>query len=628
MSHSIGTNSSSFSDGHLGFSGRIEPDDSLMAIRDEQLKLIFRAGIILGLVALLLSACRNIIFGWHPTFVINVAVFSGVLAGYLLEKRLSFQIRAIMLLALALILGVVALVTWGLMAMAFMGLFVFCMLSALLFGLRAGIAATAIAVIAMAMVGAGVHFGLIRFHFDVAGFMVAPISWAQAISGLMVTVGIIVVALGRLNKRLVGLIQRLDSQNLQLRASNERLAAEIQERDRVEKERRVLADRLQLAQKMEALGILSGSVAHDLNNVLMGVVSYPDLMLMQLPEESPLRKAVTVIKNSGLKAAAMVQEMLALTRRRVAAEDVVNLNGIAGDFMMSPEMNKIKKFHPDVSFSFSLDRQLDNIKGSAFHLQRVIMNLVSNGAEAMPAGGNLGVRTENRLLEQPLEGFETIPPGRYAVLVVSDTGTGIHAGQVERIFEPFYSKKKLGRSGTGLGMAVVWNAVKDHGGFIDVQSSQEAGTTFRFFFPITTAALTEVHTSSLSAFLGKGESVLVVDDAAEMLEIACYMIASLGYEVTAVSSGEAAVRHLEAHRADLVMLNMIMDPGMDGLETFKQMRAVRGDQKALITSGYGESARVSEAKALGAGGFLKKPYLMEDLARAMRAVLDDPGPGG
>lgn len=627
MSHSNGINSPALPDGRLGFSSPIEPNDPLMAIRAEQLKLIFRAGVILGLVALLLSTWRNIIFGWHPTFIVNVAVFSGVFAAYLLENRLSFQIRAIMLLAFALILGVVGLVTWGLMAMAFMGLFVFCMLSALLFGLRAGIAATAMAVMAMALVGAGVHLGLIRFHFDVAGFIIAPISWAQAISGLILTVGIVAVALGRLNKRLVDMIQQLDRQNLQLRESNERLTAEIQERDRVEKERRVLEDRLQLARKMEALGILSGSVAHDLNNVLMGVVNYPDLLLMQLPADSPLKKAVAVIKNSGLKAAAMVQEMLALTRRGVAAEAVVNLNAIVDDFMLGPELEKIKKFHPNVSFSFSLDRQLDNIKGSAFHLQRVIMNLVSNGAEAMSDGGKLVVRTENRQIQQPLEGFETVPPGRYAVLAVSDTGTGIHEDQVARIFEPFYTKKKLGRSGTGLGMAVVWNVVRDHGGFIDVHSSHGTGTTFMFFFPITTKVPTEVVPSSLSEFLGKGESVLVVDDVADIREIACNMITALGYEVAAVPSGEAAVDHLKANRIDLVILDMIMDPGIDGLETFKQMREIRGDQKALIISGYSESARVAAAKALGAGGLLKKPYLMEDLARAMRVILDDPGPG-
>ncbi|MCJ8503048.1 ATP-binding protein [Desulfatitalea alkaliphila] len=627
MTINIGNNGSVVLDDRSETAGPIEPGDALTDIRDEQLKLIFRALVILGSVALLLSAWRNSIFGWHPTFFINVVVFLGVLGCFLLENRLSFRIRAIVLLSLSLVLGVVALVTWGLMAMAFMGLFVFCMLAALLFGLRAGVAATGVAVIAIAAIGKGVHMGLIRFHFDVAAFMVAPISWAQAVSGLMLTVGIVVVALGRLNRRLVDMIQQMDRRNLQLREANERLMAEIQERDRVEKERRSLEDRLQLAQKMEALGILSGSVAHDLNNVLMGVVSYPDLLLMQLPEDSPMRKMVSVIRNSGMKAAAMVQEMLAMTRRGLASGEVVNLDMILGDFMMSPEMEKIKKFHPDVSFSISMDGGLENINGSSFHLMRVIMNLVSNGAEAMPAGGELVVRTENRLLEQSLEALESIPPGRYATLVVSDTGTGIHSSQVERIFEPFYTKKKLGRSGTGLGMAVVWNVVKDHGGFIDVQTSQGGGTTFTLFFPATTAALTKTDTPCLSQYMGNGESVLVVDDAAEMREIACNMIASLGYEAHAVPSGEAAVRYLKSHRADLVILDMIMGQGMDGLETFKRLRTVRRDQKALITSGFGETERVAEAKALGAGGFLKKPYLVEDLARVMRTILYDGGSG-
>jgi CheY-like chemotaxis protein len=263
------------------------------------------------------------------------------------------------------------------------------------------------------------------------------------------------------------------------------------------------------------------------------------------------------------------------------------------------------------------------VKGSAVHLFKTVMNLVSNAAEAMPKGGRLRIETHNRRLESPATGYETMPPGDYAVLVVSDTGIGISVDDMERIFEPFYSKKVMGRSGTGLGMAVVWGTVKDHRGYIDVSSREGAGTTFTLCFPVTREApRAEAAPWCLEKHRGRGEIVLVVDDVAEQREIATGMLTRLGYRAEAVASGEAAVELVTRRPVDLLLLDMIMGPGMDGLDTYDRILAVRPGQKAVIASGYAETGRVREALQRGPAAYLKKPYRLENLAEALKTVGD------
>jgi CheY-like chemotaxis protein len=194
---------------------------------------------------------------------------------------------------------------------------------------------------------------------------------------------------------------------------------------------------------------------------------------------------------------------------------------------------------------------------------------------------------------------------------------------MERIFEPFYTKKVMGRSGTGLGMSVVWGTVKDHGGYIDVQSTKEKGTIFTLYFPITRKELAKDKSRiSIEGYKGKGESILVVDDVQEQREIASQILKKLSYSVTSVSSGEEAVDYLKDNSADLLLLDMIMDPGIDGLETYKRIIEFHPEQKALIASGFSESDRVKETQRLGAGAYLKKPFLLEKIGLAVRGELE------
>jgi CheY-like chemotaxis protein len=193
---------------------------------------------------------------------------------------------------------------------------------------------------------------------------------------------------------------------------------------------------------------------------------------------------------------------------------------------------------------------------------------------------------------------------------------------MKRIFEPFYTKKVMGRSGTGLGMAVVWGTVKDHNGYIDVQSTERKGTKFTLYFPATQEDIAkEKAPLSIEDYMGNKESILVVDDVKDQRELALTLLAKLGYAADTISSGVEAAEYLKEHKVDLIVLDMIMDPGIDGLETYKRIIEVHPGQKAIIASGFSETDRVKEAQRLGAGQYIKKPYTLEKLGLAIKEEL-------
>ncbi|MCP4689650.1 MAG: response regulator [Desulfobacterales bacterium] len=404
------------------------------------------------------------------------------------------------------------------------------------------------------------------------------------------------------------------------------LSIETFERKQAEEERKKLEAQLQRAEKMEIIGNLAGGVAHDLNNILSGLVTYPELLLLELPPDSEFRKPVSIIKRSGERASAIVQDLLTLTRRGVAVTDVVNLNDIISDYLESPEHESIVSSHPETRIETDFEPDLLNIAGSPAHLSKSVMNLVSNAAEAMPSGGVIRVTTRNRCLETPISGYDQIAVGDHVVFSVSDTGSGVSPEDKKRIFEPFYTKKIMRSKGSGLGMSVVWGTVKDHNGYIDVQSVEGEGATFTLYFPVAREESSEAWTHMvIGDYLGRGESILVVDDVEEQREIAGVILKKLGYRVESVESGEAAAAYLENNAVDLIVLDMIMDPGMDGLDAYKRIIQLHPGQKAIIASGFSETDRVKEALELGAGEYVKKPYSLKKIGVAVRKELDRTG---
>jgi PAS domain S-box-containing protein len=401
------------------------------------------------------------------------------------------------------------------------------------------------------------------------------------------------------------------------------IGRDVTDRNRAEGEKLILQERLQRSEKMEALGTLAGGVAHDLNNVLGILVGYSELLLDDIEESSPAWTSIMEISRGSKRAAAIVEDMLTLARRGVQTRMVVNLNANLIACQKMPEFAKLSSVHPGVRISTNLEADLLNILGSPVHLDKTIMNLVSNAAEAMPGGGELTIRTTNQYLDKPIRGYDEVLEGDYVVLSVSDTGEGIAASDMKRIFEPFYTKKIMGRSGTGLGLAVVWGTVRDHHGYINVESEEGKGSVFTLYFPVTREEASRGHVSvPLSEYIGRDESILIVDDIKAQREVAARMLGKLNYRVTTVSSGEAAVEYLQDHKADLMVLDMIMDPGMDGLDTYKKVLEAHPNQKAVIVSGFSETDRVSQAQALGAGAYVRKPYIQERLGLAVRKELD------
>lgn len=402
------------------------------------------------------------------------------------------------------------------------------------------------------------------------------------------------------------------------------ISKDITARKQADNEKRELEEKLAMLEKMEMVGRLAGGVAHDLNNVLSSIVSYPDLLLMDLPDDSHIRTPLLTMKKSGQKAAAIVEDLLTLTRGAASQREVINLNEIVGDYINSPELEQLKTFNPRMIVKSNLGPELLNIQGSPIHLSKTLMNLMSNAAEAMPEGGQIEISTSNRYIDNTLEGFfGDMKEGNYVILRISDTGVGIARRDLKKIFEPFYTKKVMGRQGTGLGMAVVWGTVNDHKGYIDVKSVEGSGTVFELYFPVTEAEIiSEQNSQPIDKIIGRGEKILVIDDIPEQREIASRLLKRLNYTVAAVASGEEAIEYMKKGSADLLILDMIMAPGIDGLDTYKGIIAHHPQMRALITSGFTETERVREAQRLGAGKYIKKPYTMEKLGTAIRSELE------
>jgi PAS domain S-box-containing protein len=401
------------------------------------------------------------------------------------------------------------------------------------------------------------------------------------------------------------------------------MVKDVTEDKRAEENRKNLEAKAIRAEKMETVATLVGGVAHDLNNILSGIVGYPELILMQLPGGSPLRRPIETMHQSAKKAAAVVHDLLTLSRRGAMSMEVSNLNKIVREYLESAEFEKMLSYHPKVTVQTELAPDLLNFKGSAVHISKTLMNLVSNAAEAMPEGGVVTVKTQNCYLDGRLREAEKTKEGEYCLLSVTDTGIGLAEEDRHRIFEPFFTKKKLGRSGTGLGMAVVWGSVQDHSGYINVDSELGKGTEIKVYFPATRAHAAPGDAAvDLSRLQGHGEKILIVDDIKEQLEIAQDMLGSLNYTTAAAPSGEEALAYLKTNACDLVILDMIMGPGMDGLETYQEIIKHNPHQKAIVASGYSETNRVKETLRIGAGRYIKKPYTLEKIGSAVKAELE------
>lgn len=407
------------------------------------------------------------------------------------------------------------------------------------------------------------------------------------------------------------------------------IVRDVTERKNAEEQEKVLRERLDRAERFESLVVLAGGVAHDLNNILGPLVGYPELILRKLPPDSSMAKQVQRMADSAQQAADVVQDLLTLARRGRYEMTSISLNDVITAYLDSPGYIRLTELHRGVALTCRLDASLGRIHGSACHLSKVIMNLVVNAYEAMPNGGAIEISTSQEYRDKLLSGHANIEKGDFVLFRIRDTGPGINQEDLVRIFEPYYSKKAMGISGSGLGLSVVYGVVKDHKGHYDVFSEVGKGTEIVLYFPVAREADDRSdghHTNACGS-----EAILVVDDAASQREVAAELLSSLGYCVATAENGHAALDYLRVHQVDLVVLDMIMEDGFDGLDTFREIKKIRPSQKAIIATGFSPTDRVHQALKIGAGAYVRKPFTREDIGRAVRRTLDgirEPHPVG
>jgi len=394
---------------------------------------------------------------------------------------------------------------------------------------------------------------------------------------------------------------------------------DITNQKKTEFKRIAAEEKLKKTEKMEAIGLMAGGVAHDLNNILSGVVTYPELLLLQLSKDDEFYQPIKSIQESGKRAAAVVSDLLTVARGVTAVKEVYSINNLITEYFDSPEFKKVDSVYPEVTVKSNLASDLWTINCTPVHMQKVLMNLVTNAIESIEGPGTVTVSTTNQSLASG-QVDSLIRGGDYVVFSVRDTGTGIAKEALNRIFEPFYSSKVMGRSGTGLGLAIVWNTVKEHDGIINVESD-DTGTVFTMYFPPSKEEAVQPETQiSIDSLKGSGH-ILVVDDEPQQRDVTSQMLTILGYSVDTVASGEEAVVFCRENTVDLLLLDMIMEPGINGAQTYKNIKELHPSQKAVIASGFSESADVKTAIQLGVGGFLKKPYSIEQLGQIIQQVL-------
>ena len=368
-------------------------------------------------------------------------------------------------------------------------------------------------------------------------------------------------------------------------------------------------------QRLETAGTIAGQVAHDFNNLLAPLMSYPDLIRDELSEGHSALRYIDQIEQAAEQMADINQQLLTLGRRGHYTLTNLNLNDTVRqvvDQVVRPEHH--------VEIELDLDSGLMNIKAGSAQIYRAVLNLVTNAMDAMNGSGRLSVRTENYYADRQHGVHMQLPRGEYAKLTIADTGTGIPSELLPKVFDPFFTTKAADKKrGSGLGLSIVHAVIEDHNGYIDYGTEAGNGTTFYLYFPITRETSGPEEPAKLT---GGGEKILVVDDDHMQREVTSRLLVRLGYKATVVESGEKAVDIIRRERFDLLVLDMVMPPGIDGTETYKRARALQDDLKAVIISGYADASRVEEAQRLGAGQFVRKPLTLKMIAAAVRQELD------
>jgi two-component system cell cycle sensor histidine kinase/response regulator CckA len=393
------------------------------------------------------------------------------------------------------------------------------------------------------------------------------------------------------------------------------LVRDVTQRKQAEEEQKRLEAQLQYAQKMEALGTLAGGIAHNFNNLLMGIMGNTSLLLLDTDPEGPHYEKLKKIEKLIDSGALLTKQLLGYVREGHYEIKAIDMNRVVKETADTFAMTK-----KNITVHQELSEKLSAVKADQGQIEQVLWNLYVNAAEAMPTGGGLFLRTDRVTDEQMTGRHYDVKPGTYVLVTVRDTGIGMDKTTMDRIFEPFFTTKGLSK-GTGLGLSSVYGMVKAHGGYIEVESKKGKGTTFSVYLPASPEEIKE--RKILAGEMREGtETILLVDDEEQILEVSKEMLKVLGYTVHTANSGRKAIAIYRAHKddIDMVILDMIM-PDLSGGETYDKLKKINPHVKVLLSSGYSIDSQASEILERGCDGFIQKPFDLKGLSENLGTIL-------
>lgn len=393
------------------------------------------------------------------------------------------------------------------------------------------------------------------------------------------------------------------------------IARDVTERKTAEIERKDLEDKLAHSQRMEALGTLAGGVAHDFNNLLTGIQGRTSLLLLDLHEQHPDLKHLKSIEECVQNASALTNRLLGFARGGKYEVKPTDLNKLVEKTMMM--FGRTRK---EIILNTSLQAELRVVEVDANQIEQVLLNLLVNAWQAMPNGGHINIETQNVFLDEEEAYSHGIAGGDYARLIVTDTGEGIKKETLKKVFDPFFTTKSTGH-GTGLGLAMAYGIVDNHGGAIFVKSELNQGASFTILLPATNKTIPDDVISQTGIQRGT-ETILLVDDEEVIIDVSRQLLENLGYTVLTAASGREAIGIYSSQRKSiaLVIIDMIM-PEISGGELFDRLKAINPDVKALLASGYSISGKAMEILSRGCDGFLQKPFNLSQLSIKIREIL-------
>jgi len=390
---------------------------------------------------------------------------------------------------------------------------------------------------------------------------------------------------------------------------------DVSARKKTEAEKHKLETQLQQAQKMESIGTLAGGIAHDFNNILMGIQGNASLMLLKIDSEHPGFEKIKNIETYVQNGTTLTKQLLGFARRGKYLVKATDLNEI-----IDKSSALFARTRKEIQVNTDLSDSIWTVEVDRGQIEQVLLNMYVNAWQAMLDGGKLYLRTENVTLDRSYVKPYKVAPGRYVKISITDTGVGIDKQTQERIFEPFFTTKEMGR-GTGLGLASVYGIIKSHGGYINVYSELDQGTTFTIYLPASGKAAVEDAQLTTAIVKGSG-TILLVDDEQMILDVGRELLEELGYTVLPAMSGQQAIEifQKDPHKIDMIIMDMIM-PGMSGSETFDRLKKIKPEVKILLSSGYSVNGQATNILQRGCDDFIQKPFNMNQLAEKILKII-------